>query len=116
MSDDTVDTRATRTTCGYHRGVGHWTCQVICARAAWDMVMDYKHGTLREVQHTERCVKILDAVPDAVPHEMWKWLYGQAAEGGEVTVPYYCRDEWFCHTHLLIDYACQKYPQAFSKK
>jgi hypothetical protein len=35
---------------------------------------------------------------------------------GEVVLLCYCRDEWFCHTYLLIDYTCQKYPQAFGKQ
>ena len=75
------------------------------------MVMGYKNGTLTEAQYTEQYMKILDAVP----RDAWKWLYEQAVND-ELTLLCYCRDGWFCHTHLLIDYACQKYPQAFSKK
>lgn len=75
------------------------------------MVMGCKNGTLTQAQHTEQYMKILGAVLV----EAWRWLYAQAAEGGEVVMLCYCRDGQFCHTHLLIDYACKKYPQAFSK-
>ena len=51
---------------------------------------------------------------DAVSVEAWRWLYAQAVNG-EVIATCYCRDEWFCHTHLMIEYACKKYPQAFTK-
>ena len=78
----------------------------------WKMVMGYKNGTLTEAQYTEQYMKILDAVSV----EAWRWLYAQAAEGGEVTLLCYCRDEWFCHTRLIIQYATEKYPKAFSKR
>ena len=78
----------------------------------WDMVMGYKRGEIGEAEYTRRYLALLDKVPV----ETWRWLYSQAAEGGGVTVLCYCRDGWFCHSHLLIDYACQKYPKAFSKK
>ena len=78
----------------------------------WSMVMGYKHGMLTEAQYTAQYMKILDAVSV----EAWRWLYAQAAEGGEVVLLCYCRDEWFCHTHLLIDCACRKYPKAFNNK
>src|SRR5512145_1067483 len=76
----------------------------------WHMVMGYKNGTLTEGQYTEQYMKILNAVSV----EAWRWLYAQAVNG-EVTLLCYCRDGWFCHTHLLIDYACKKYPKAFTK-
>ncbi len=78
----------------------------------WKMVIGYKNGTLTEADYTEQYMKILDGVSV----EAWRWLYAQAAEGGEVVLLCYCRDEWFCHTQLLIDYGCEKYPKAFSKK
>ena len=78
----------------------------------WKMVMGYKNRTLTEAQYTEQYMKILDAVSV----EAWRWLYAQAAEGGEVVLLCFCRDGQFCHTYLIIDYACQKYPKAFSKK
>jgi uncharacterized protein YeaO (DUF488 family) len=77
----------------------------------WTMVMGYKNGTLTETQYTEQYMKILGAVSV----EAWRWLYAQAVND-EVVLLCFCKDRQFCHTHLLIDYACRKYPKAFSKK
>ncbi len=83
----------------------------------WKMVMGYKNGTLTEAQYTEQYMTILDAVSV----EAWRWLYAQAANG-EVVLLCYCRDldaqgrPVFCHTHLIVQYAAEKYPKAFSKK
>ncbi len=79
---------------------------------SWRMVMGYKNGTLTEAQYTEQYVRILGAVSV----EAWRWLYAQATESGEVTLLCYCRDEQFCHTNLIIQFATEKYPKAFSKK
>jgi uncharacterized protein YeaO (DUF488 family) len=84
----------------------------------WSMVMGYKNGTMTEAQYTEQYMKILGAVSV----EAWRWLYAQAAEGGEVVLLCYCRDKdasgnrVFCHTRLIIQYAVEKYPKAFGKK
>jgi len=77
----------------------------------WSMVMGYKNGTLTKARYTEQYMKILGAVSV----EAWRWLYAQAVNG-EVTLLCYCRDEWFCHTYLIRNYAVKKYPKAFSKK
>jgi hypothetical protein len=77
----------------------------------WNMVMGYKNGTLTDEQYTEQYMKILRVVSV----EAWRWLYRQAVNG-EVILLCFCRDGQFCHTHLLIDNACRKYPKAFSKK
>ncbi len=83
----------------------------------WRMVMGYKNGTKTEAQYTEQYMTILDAVSV----EAWRWLYAQAANG-EVVLLCYCRDldaqgrPVFCHPHLIVQYAADKYPKAFSKK
>jgi len=51
-----------------------------------------------EAQYTKQYMKILGAVSA----EAWRWLYAQAAEGGEVTLLCYCRDGQFCHTNLIV--------------
>jgi uncharacterized protein YeaO (DUF488 family) len=82
---------------------------------SWRMVMGYKNGTLTEAQYSEQYMKILDAVSV----EAWRWLYAQAAEGGEVVLLCYCRDvdaqgrRVFCHTRLIAAYAAAKFPKAF---
>jgi hypothetical protein len=75
------------------------------------MVMGYKNGTLTETQYTEQCVKILGAVSV----ETWRWLYAQAMYG-EVVLPCFCSGGRFCHSSLIIRYATEKYPQAFSRQ
>ena len=77
----------------------------------WSMVMGYKNGTLTEVQYTEQYMKILDAVSV----EAWRWLYAQAVNG-EIVLLCYCRDGQLCHTNLIIQFATEKYPKAFSKR
>ncbi len=77
----------------------------------WKMVMGYKNRTLTEAQYTEQYRKILDAVSV----EAWSWLYAQAVNG-EIVLLCFCRNGQFCHTYLLIDYACRKYPKTFSNK
>lgn len=72
----------------------------------WDMVMGYKNGTLSEAQYTAQYHEILARVPCAV------W---QALENGErQTLLCYCRDGWFCHTQLIIDYAVRQFPERFA--
>ena len=74
---------------------------------SWAMVMGYKNGTLTEAQY----MKILNAVSV----EAWRWLYAQAVNG-EVVLLCFCRNGQFCHTNLIIQFATEKYPKAFSKK
>lgn len=72
----------------------------------WDMVMGYKHGTVSEAQYTAQYRDILDRVPETV--------WAQLATYPQATVFCFCRDEWFCHTHVLIDYAIARWPERFS--
>ena len=78
---------------------------------SWSMVMGYKNGTLTETQYTEQYMNILNAVSG----EAWRWLYTQAVNG-KVVLLCFCRNGQFCHTNLIIQFATEKYPQAFSKK
>jgi uncharacterized protein YeaO (DUF488 family) len=74
----------------------------------WVMVRNYKSGALSEVGYRQWYETLLDRVSDAD----WAWLSAQA-KNGEVTLLCYCPDGKFCHTHLLIDYACRKFPKRF---
>ena len=51
----------------------------------------------------------------AVSVKAWLRLYAQAMES-EVVPLCYCCDGRFCHTRLIIQYATEKYPKAFSKR
>lgn len=75
----------------------------------WKMVLDYKAGRLSQEDYTRQYRAILESVTI----DAWRWLYRQARDG-ELTLLCYCRDEWFCHTYLLIDFVCQTFPRGFS--
>jgi uncharacterized protein YeaO (DUF488 family) len=75
----------------------------------WNMVMQHKNGVMSD----EVYIRLYRQTLDAVPRETWKALWAMGKEAGEVTLLCYCRDGKFCHTHLMIEYACEKYPKAF---
>jgi hypothetical protein len=77
----------------------------------WEMVMGHKAARITDEEYTSSYIKILDRVPKPI----WRWLWQQGQETGTLTVLCYCRDEWFCHTHLLIDYAITRWPKAFRR-
>jgi len=72
----------------------------------WTMVMGVKHGQLSHDDYTAQYHAMLAQV-DA---NVWEAL----AQHERVTFLCYCRDGWFCHTHLLIDYAVAPWPERFS--
>ena len=80
----------------------------------WDMVLSHKRGVLSDAGYTEAYLCILDAVP----LKTWRALYALGLEqGGAVTVTCYCRDSApFCHTHILLQEAVQRYPRAFTRE
>jgi uncharacterized protein YeaO (DUF488 family) len=71
----------------------------------WDMVMGYKNKTLSEAAYTKQYQAILQRVPDQV----WETLAAQP----EVLLLCYCRDGWFCHTHLIIEHLIERWPERF---
>ncbi len=78
----------------------------------WTMVLGVKRGKLSHEEYARQYRAILDAVP----LEVWRWLWRQGrANGGMLTVLCYCRAEWSCHTDLLIDYACEHFPEGFAR-
>lgn len=79
-----------------------------CFAPTWDMVMGSKRGQLTWDEYTERYMAILDGVPESA----WEWLKAQA-HNGVLTVLCYCPDGKNCHTHLLMEYACARFPQQF---
>ncbi|GJL52753.1 MAG: hypothetical protein NPIRA01_39800 [Nitrospirales bacterium] len=71
----------------------------------WDMVMGVKDGRISEAQYTEQYQAILVSVRA----EVWDAL----AQQEQATLLCYCRDGWFCHTHLIIEYAVKRWPDRF---
>ncbi len=77
----------------------------------WEMVMGHKQGTLTNEAYTAKYLAMLDVVPD----HCWEWLANQGNPDNEVTILCFCRDEWFCHTHIIIDYATEHHSDKFTK-
>jgi hypothetical protein len=94
------------------RGVQGIDTTVKSAQGIWrafapqfSMVMGHKAGTVSDAQYIAHYEPILARVPAIV----WDTL----AERETQTLLCYCRDGWFCHTHLIIAYAVQHWPERF---
>ena len=72
----------------------------------WAMVLGVKEKRMSEAQYTEQYLAILANVNAHVWDEL--------ANHEQATLLCYCRDDWFCHTHLIIEYACTHWPDRFS--
>ena len=71
----------------------------------WEMVLGHKKGVVSDAEYTEQYVQILNAVPANV----WDTL----AALPEARLLCFCRDSWFCHSHLIIEYAVRRWPERF---
>ena len=71
----------------------------------WSMVIGHKHGILSDEQYTQLYNEILDAAKDSDYRRLF-----EKAENNTLTLLCYCRDDWFCHTHLLIKRLKEKFP------
>ena len=71
----------------------------------WDMVMRFKQGTLSWSAYCVEYAQILARVPMVV----WDTL---AAEPEQVLLCY-CRDHAPCHSHEIIAFAVQQFPERF---
>ena len=74
----------------------------------WEMVEKHKKGEMSN----EKYIKLYSEILSKVPIKVWANLYNSAVNG-IITILCYCRDEWFCHTYLLIDYAVKHFPSFF---
>jgi uncharacterized protein YeaO (DUF488 family) len=74
----------------------------------WDMVMGSKQGKLSWDEYTQQYYALLDDLES----ESWDWLYNRA-DRKVLTVLCYCPDGKKCHTYLLMDYVCDKFPDRF---
>ena len=80
----------------------------------WDMVMGHKSGELSDNQYSYKYTQILmRGCYDPVKRShILLHRHGQE-NGGEVTLLCYCSDGKFCHTHLMIDWLTEQYPDLF---
>ncbi|MEQ1843973.1 MAG: hypothetical protein ABL983_00165 [Nitrospira sp.] len=71
----------------------------------YPMVMGHKAGTISDAQYIAHYEPILARVPALV----WDTL----AERETQCLLCYCRDHAFCHSHLIIAYAVNRWPDRF---
>lgn len=77
----------------------------------WDMVMGHKAGQISDEEYIAAYTQILDQVSTPA----WQTLYDEGLIWGcNLCLKCYCPDGKFCHTHLLIDYAVEKWPDVFT--
>ena len=74
-----------------------------------DMVRAYQRGLVTEFEFAQRYYAKLDLLS----RENWEELYHEAVKPRMLTVLCYCRDGQFCHTHLMIEYMVEYYPDMF---
>jgi uncharacterized protein YeaO (DUF488 family) len=75
----------------------------------WEMVNGHKAATLSH----EAYEALYTAILDRAPQQAWEWLAAQNEGTDTVIVACYCRDDWWCHTKLLMAYAERRFPETF---
>ena len=96
--------------CGVNVTRGSATGLALYLAPPWSIIMGLKRGDLTEADYT----LVYMAQLDRVPTQVWKALADQATNG-VVTIVCYCPDGAFCHTYLIIDFACRRFPGLFVK-
>ena len=76
----------------------------------WEMVMGHKRGEITNDEYAQMYINILNNVQEEVYDRLYE--YG-VDHDFNITFLCYCPDNQFCHTHLVINYLCSKYPDKF---
>jgi uncharacterized protein YeaO (DUF488 family) len=74
----------------------------------WEMVMGVKNKTITEAEYIEDYKNSLDF------YETRILRYLREMDTKHWTFLCYCRDEWFCHTYILIEWLVTKFPSEFT--
>ena len=77
-----------------------------CLAPTWEMVLGHKAGKVTDQEYTNRYEIILNKIEKS----WWDNLFKEKEKEGTITFLCYCRDEWFCHTHLIIENLKKKFP------
>jgi len=75
----------------------------------WDMVKQCMAGTMGEAEYTRRYLAILNRVG----LDTWGGLEELGHEFGGLRFLCYCPNRKFCHTHLLINYLLERWPEVY---
>jgi len=78
----------------------------------WELVMGHKNGSVSNDAYAYAYGALLNLVTS----DDWNWLKEQEDENKEVCLLCYCRDDKFCHTHLIGLYAQAILPDVFECK
>jgi uncharacterized protein YeaO (DUF488 family) len=70
----------------------------------WDMVWAHKNGKISDKEYTEQYIDLIEK--NGIP-------LNELLEFNKITFVCYCPNGKFCHTHLLIDYLLEQYPNLF---
>jgi len=73
----------------------------------WKMVRDGKSGKMSQEVYAELYATILDLVP----RETMERLRAFGEKHGGITFTCYCPDGFFCHTHLLMGWLANNWPE-----
>lgn len=74
----------------------------------WPMVMGHKAGKVSDSSYIAQYDEILQNAPTSV----WDVLESRAVDG-HLTVLCYCKDGKFCHTHQLVEFMAENFPERF---
>jgi len=78
----------------------------------WDMVLNHKNGTLSDQEYTDQYFEILNKLTDSDILNLYD-LVVESAKQKSLTFLCFCKDNEFCHTHLLIKWLCNNHPLLF---
>jgi uncharacterized protein YeaO (DUF488 family) len=73
----------------------------------WGMVRGYKDGTMSAADYTRQYRQLL------ANFGLLDLDRFSEVNDNHVTFLCYCPDGAFCHTHLLIDWLCERFPDVF---
>lgn len=80
-------------------------CPIRSLAPKWSMVKDYKNGKISAIDYT----KLYDEILNKAPQEDYEKILTYA-ENSVLTLLCFCRDDWFCHTYLLMQKLKEKFP------
>jgi uncharacterized protein YeaO (DUF488 family) len=75
--------------------------------------MASKRGEIDWPEYSRRYLEQLEHLPLGAVNDLYLQGYGI---GGELCITCWCRDGFRCHTTLLIEWLCTRYPAHFEVK
>ena len=76
----------------------------------WSMVMFHKNEHIDDAQYTKLYLGILKKGGVELAREIYR---AGVKNGGHLTFLCYCRNNQFCHTHILIDWLMESFGAGF---